>query len=142
YLAAIVNCDLRDDVRRSAEAVEPDSPAGPRHAIRAISNQSSAKERRRLSVAVTVRHFEHISPIGQGVFRVPAVELIAGKSGLRTQIFPSGRAVLALPARGRQPRNAHAVANRQLLHAGSYAFDNADDFVPGREWDLRIRQLA
>ena len=47
--------DLRDDVRRGAEAVEPEAHriAGP--AERAVANQAGAQQRRRVGVPVFVR---------------------------------------------------------------------------------------
>ena len=45
-LASLVSCDLGDDVRGGAEPKNPDSLAGPCHAIRTVTYEAGTQERR------------------------------------------------------------------------------------------------
>ena len=71
HLAPVVQRDLRDDVRRRAEAVQPEPADLLRsgHAIRAVADQAGAQQRRRVDVAVPVGQLERVAGVDDGVSR-------------------------------------------------------------------------
>ena len=66
--------DLRDDVRRGAEAVEPEPLGVAREAQRAVADQARAEERRRLEIRVPVGEREAVALVRDGQLGVAAVE--------------------------------------------------------------------
>jgi hypothetical protein len=56
--------DLRDDVRRRAEAVDADAPGLARHAQRAVADEARAQPRRNVDVANAARKREAVTRIG------------------------------------------------------------------------------
>ena len=72
--------DLRDDVRRGAEPVQPEPLRVAREPQRAVADQAGAEQRRRLEVAVPVRDREAEALVGDGPLGVAAVEVVAGEA--------------------------------------------------------------
>jgi len=104
--SALVACDLRDDVRRRAEAVEPDRAGVPRHAQRAVADQAGAEQRRGLRIGGARRQGEAEPGIGDRVLRESTVDVEAGESGPLAEVLPARDAEPARPAGPAQPRNA------------------------------------
>ena len=78
--------DLRDDVRRGAEAVQAEPLGVAGEAQRAIADQPRAQERRRLEVAEAVRDRKAEALVGDSPLRVAAVDVVA-RERARSQRF-------------------------------------------------------
>src|SRR5439155_5970809 len=135
--------NLRDDVRGGPETIDPEPPAVTGHPVRPIANEPSAQKRRTGGLRIRIRQLEHVPRVGNGVFRVAAVDVISRKTRLRTKILSSGAAVLAHAAGVAEPRNADPVAGHNLArHVGADALDRPDDLVTRHDWNFRIRQIT
>ena len=73
---------LSSDMRSRTEAVQAQSFHVPRHAQRAVADQSGAEQRRRLDVRKSRWNWEAEPLIRHRVVSVPAVDLVAGETGL------------------------------------------------------------
>ena len=140
--ALLMHRDLRDEVRRRAEAVQAEPRASARHAIRAIADEARAQKRRGLRVGVAVGQLEGVVGIRNRVFGIPAVHVIAGEARLAAKVLAPARAVLARTARVPEPRNADPIADVQMRHAVADHVDEADDFMSGDDGHLDRRQIA
>ena len=132
---ALVARDLRDDVRRGAEAVEAEPLRVAREPQRAVADQPGAEQRRRLHVGVAVRDREAEALVGDRVLRVAAVEVVAGEARAVAEVLAARAAVAA-----RRRRSSRATARRARSAAARRPL--ADDLVAGHERQLRVRQLA
>ena len=139
HAPALVPRDLRDDVRRGAEAVEPEPLGVAGHAQRAVADQPGAEERRRLLVGVALRNRHAVALVGDGELRVAAVQVVAGEARAVAEVLASAQAVPALVVGPAEPRDADPVARREALAAED---DASDDLVTDDERELRVRQLA
>src|SRR5215468_6229547 len=124
---------LRDDVGGGAKAVDPDQPRIPRHAQRAVADEPGAHQRRRLDIAVARIDCKAIAFVGDGQFRITAVDLIAGEAGAVAEILAPAAAILANPAGPTEPWHADPVADRETVDRFSLLDDGADDFVSGHQ---------
>src|SRR5262249_53472935 len=104
-VAALPARHLGNDVRRRAEAVEAETPPLPRPAQRAVADQAGAEQRCRLDIAVTRLDGETEALVGDGVLTVAAIDLVAGKTCLFTQVFAAGTAERTDAAGPTQPGN-------------------------------------
>src|SRR6266540_7479569 len=106
--------DLRDDVRCCAESIDSQSPRIASFHERAVSDESGTQKWRSLSVGVAVGNAKAKTRIGHGVFRVTAVECVAGEARFVAQVFALRPAEVTFPARPAQPRNADAFADLEI----------------------------
>ena len=132
HAPSFVTRDLDDDVRRGAEAVEPEPLGIAREAQRAVADQPGAEERRHLQVVVLVRQRQAVALVGDDPLRVAAVEVVAREARRLAEVLAAGEAVAARPVGPAEPGHAEPAP---VLVA-------ADDLVPGNERELRVRQLA
>ncbi len=95
-----------------------------------------------MNVVVAVRQREDVTGIGNCVFGITAVPLIAGAACVRAEILAPRHAIAAMPAAAAQPRHADPGADAGGGDAGSACGDRADDLVAGDDGDLRVRQLT
>ena len=131
--------DLGDDVRRGAEAVQPEPLGVARHPQRAVADQAGAEERRGLEILVTLGDGEAEPLVRDDALGVAAVQVVSGEAGLVAQVLTAGAAVAAGAVRPPEPRHADARARHESLSA---TLDRADDLVPDDERELRIGKLA
>src|SRR5206468_4220626 len=103
--------DLADDVRRGAEAVQPEPRAVARERQRAVTDQARTQQRRRLQVGVAVRNGEAEALVRHHPLRIATVDRVAGKAGAQAEVLAPARAEAALAARPAEPRDADALAN-------------------------------
>src|SRR5471032_1279677 len=134
--------DLRDDVRRGPEAVEPQADGVARHPVRAVADEPRAQQRRRFGVGVAVGQLEGVVGVGDGVVRVAAVHVIAGESRAAAQVLATAGAVRARAAGVAEPGDADAIAGMQMRHAVAHDLDYPDDLVSGDDRDLDGRQFT
>src|SRR5206468_7138358 len=139
---SLMSRHLRHDVRRGAEAVEPEPRRIPGGDERPVPYQAGAQEGRRPEIVVAVRDWEAKPRIGDRVLGVPAVDEVAGEARAITQVLATGAAVAAFTAGPAQPRDADALPPREPVHARADALDRADDLVAQDERQLGMRQLA
>ena len=124
--------DLRDDVGRGAEAVEPEPLGVAGEAQRAVADQARAEQRRRLEIRIARREREAEALVGDDLLGVAAVEVVPGEACPVAEVLPPGRAVAAPAARPAEPRHAEPAAVVGLAH----------DLVAGHERQPVRRQLA
>src|SRR5438067_6918691 len=129
-------------MRGGAESVQPEARAVASHSVRAKPDESRARKRRRFGIAVALGQLERESSISDGVFGVPAVDVVAGKPRGGAKILAAGRAVRAHAARVRQPRNADAIADRHMLDAVAELLDGSDDLMSKNDRQVRAAQFA
>ena len=108
-LALLIFCDLRDNMRGGAEAVNAQPFAGASFHQTAITNQTCAHERRRFGITVKFGYRKTKMLVGDGVFRVTAVDRIAGEFRQIAEVFLTILAVRTPAAGPTQPRHTDAV---------------------------------
>src|SRR5690606_15025514 len=116
--------------------------AGLRHAERAVADQAGAKQRRRLHVAGPLRNAKAVGCVGDRILGVAAVDLVAGEARPVAQVLMAAHAVGADSAGVAEPRDADAVARRELRHAAAELVDAADDLVAGDDRALGMPEVA
>jgi len=77
-----------------------------------------------------------------GIFRIAAIDLIAGEPRPVAEVFASAAAEPTFAARSAQPGHAHAHAHLKNLHLFTEPLDRADDFMSGNKRGLWIGELA
>ncbi len=142
HLAALVARDLRDDVRRGSEAVNPESLRVARFAQASISDQTRAEERGGGHIFEVVWNRKTETRVCHGVFRVTAVNRVAGEAGAFTKIFAVRQAESAFAASPAEPWYPNPLADLKAAHLRADLLDPADDFVAENEWQLRLWQFA
>jgi hypothetical protein len=130
---------LADDVRRRAEAVDPEPLGIAGQAKRPVPDQARAQERRRLEILVPVGQREAEALVGHRHLGVAAVDVVARESGAVAEVLAARAAEAAGAVGPSEPRHADSLARREALAAGGHA---PDDLVAGDEWELRLRELA
>ena len=131
HAPALVRRDLADDVRRRAEAVQPEPRAVARHPQRPEADQPAAQQRRDLEIAQRVGQIEHEPLVGHGVLGVAAVDVLAGEPAGHAQVLAAGAAVRARPVRPAEP-----------WHADAPPVHRADDLVAQDQRQMAGRDLA
>ncbi len=131
-LAALVACDLGDEVCRGAEAVQTDAVGlRARHGVGAPADQPGTQQRSSLGIAVALRNREDMACIGQHLIGITAIALPAGEFGLRTEIFPPGQTVRTAAAGPAHPRHADTLPHRQPGDTRPQCADASHDLVAG-----------
>ena len=141
-LAPLMAADLRDDVRRRAEAVKADPLARPRRLQAAPADQSGAEQRRGGDRVARRRQLQRERGLGDEVRGVAAVAGVAGELGMVAKILAALVAIEAMAAGVRQPGNADPLADGEILDPGAEPLDQADHLVAGNDRQPRIGQLA
>ena len=125
-----------------AEAVDSQPRCISGHDQRTVADQAGAEKRRRRNIVIVHRYGKAVALVGDGVFRIAAVQLIPGEAGVIAQVLTSGETVAANTARVAQPGHSHPVADGKALHARAQLGHGADNFVPGDERQFGLRELA
>ncbi len=112
--APFVNRNLRDQMRRVAESVNAKTPRIARFAIRSVTDQSRAKQRRNLDVAVTLRQMETVSRIGHSELGVTAVDRVTRKARIIAKILSAGLAIRAIAVGPAKPRDSDAISDSRM----------------------------
>ena len=141
-LASLETCELRDDVRSGAETENAEACGVAGHAQRAIADQPRAHPRRELGIGVSAGQRERVACVGDGVFRVAAVDRVAGEARRVAEVFASARAIRAHTTGVAEPRHADAHADAKRCHAGAQRRHDTDNLVAGYQRQLGIGQLA
>ena len=87
--------NLNGNVRSSAEAVKSHALSAPCHLQSAIADKACAQQRGGLGVAVCIGKLEAVSRICDRVFRISAIDLIAGKARTIAEVLTTALAVVA-----------------------------------------------
>jgi hypothetical protein len=132
HAPSLVPSNLRDDVRRRAEAVQPEALGISRQPQRPVPDQPGAQQRRRLQIVEAVRDGKAVALVGDSPLRVAAVEVVAGEPRAVAKVLAAGRAVATLAVGPAEPRNAEPPSVLRL----------ADDLVARNERKLRPVELA
>jgi hypothetical protein len=90
-------------MRGGTDAVEPNALGLGHEPERTISDESGAEERCRLNIRESLWNAKAKGFIGNGVFRVAAIDLVAGEAGSVTQILAPASAIGAFPAGPAKP---------------------------------------
>src|SRR5439155_636435 len=77
-----------------------------------------------------------------GVFRVAAIDGVPGEERVIAKVLLVRNAVAALPAGGRQPADADAIACLEAVSLLAQSLDRPDDLVAGHKRQLRAGQFA
>lgn len=95
-----------------------------------------------MQVVILGRETEAVARVGNRIFRVSAILVVAGKAGVIAEIFMPGTAVTAMSAGAAQPRYANPVA--RLQPAGMFAGpnDHSHHFMSHDQRRFVLRQLA
>src|SRR5581483_4505011 len=80
--------------------------------------------------------------IGNRVFGIAAVDLIAREARVVAEVLAIRAAVAAAPTGPPEPRHTHAVAPREAGDVEAALLDRSDDLVPRHERQLRTRQIS
>ncbi len=112
HLAPFVRGDLREDMRRRAEPVQPQPSGRAAHAQAAVADQPRAQQRSGLRIGIAVGDRKAEALVGHGVLGHPAVDVAAREARIRAQVLAARAAVLALTARPPQPRHTHTTPIR------------------------------
>src|SRR5262249_11163550 len=110
HAPAFPHRELAEDVRRGTKAVEADRSGLGRHPVGAIADQPGAEERRRLQIRVALRERKAETLVGDGDFRVAAVEVVARELGEVAEVLLFGPAEAALATCPAQPWHADSRA--------------------------------
>lgn len=141
-LTTLEKRNLGDDVSRRSETVDTEPSSVPGHNQRAITDETCAQKRCCLGVRITFRDREAITLIGDGVFRVAAVERVTRKSRVVAEVFSSRAAIPALATRPSKPGSANSLTDTETVGARPDAIDEADNFVSRDHAGFWIRQFA
>ena len=125
--------DLRDDVRRCAEAVQPEPLGVAGEPQRAIADQTGAEEGRAADREEVRRQRIAVALVRERVLGVAAVAVVTRELRAVAEVLLAGAAVAAVAVGPTEPRNADATP---------FADDLADDLVADHERQLRPSQLA
>src|SRR5690606_11895164 len=133
---------LRHDVRRCAEAVNPERLSGASELQRPIADEPSTKERRCRGVVVIHRKGEAVIGMRHSVLSVAAVDGIAREAGRLAKVLAAAQAIPAMAACPAKPRDADTVTLFEFLNALSELRDIADDLVTRDDRQLGIGKIA
>ena len=133
---------LGDDVRRRAEAVEPEPFGVARHGERAVADQPGAEQRRRMSIVALAGEGEAVAFVGDAVVAVAAVQGVAGEARVRAQVLPPAPAIAAGAAGPAEPGDADALPFAEPLDARAERRDAPHDLVPRHDRQPRLGQVA
>ena len=134
--------DLRDDVSRSAKAVDAEPFCIPRHHQRAPADQAGAQQRRDRDIVTVLAKRERIARVGNRVGGIAAVARVAGKQRAVAEIFHSFPTIAANAAGIAEPGHADPLAKAQRRHACAQGFDAAHDFMAWHDRVADVRQFA
>ncbi len=134
---------MRDQMRSVAKPVNAQTASLPGFAITAITNETGAKERRCLHIAVSIRQVKAKPCVGGCILGVTAIDGVTGETRVVAEIFPMRSAVRALAIGPAQPGNAHAIANLKFwIRLLADLLNTPYDLVAGDQRQLRFGQLA
>jgi hypothetical protein len=139
---ATMTRDLRDDMRRRAEAVDAEPLGRAGEAQRAVADEAGAEQRRCSDVVQSRRQRKAIARIGDRVLGIAAVDRIAGETRALAEILAPGAAIGARAAGEAEPGHADAHPRLQAAHTLAERLNVADDLMPGNQRQLGFRQLA
>jgi hypothetical protein len=137
HIATVVPGHLQQNVSSGAETVDAESTSAPRHAVRAVADESGAQERRRVHVVVRVKEGEGDARVRRGVLGVPAVTVTAGEPRVPTKVLLARGAVHTRATHVAQPQDADSHSDVQVGHDGADRGDAADDLVAGDQRNVR-----
>src|SRR5690606_22229650 len=130
---AVRHRDLRNDMRRSAEAGETEPARIARPSVRAITDQSGAEQRCRVQIVVASRNRHAERGLGAHMLGIAAVDGVAGEVRRIAEVLAPHCAIGAMAAGLRQPRNADALPGNEVRDAGTDLLDIPNDFVAWNE---------
>jgi hypothetical protein len=124
-----------------AEYAEPRQLAAERLAgklQRAVADQTSAEQRRRLGVVIAAWQLEAVARVGGRVLGIAAVELVTGEARVVAQILLAAPAIETGAVGRAQPRQADAIADSEALDARAERRNLADDLVAENQRQLGV----
>src|SRR5439155_23077936 len=127
--ASFVERNLRDQMRGVAEPINAEALPVARFAIRPITDQSGAKQRRDLNIIVTIRQMKTVSRVGDGELCITTINCVAGEARVIAEIFSTRSAIGAFAVRPAKPRNPYAISNRKFRVFVTDLFNSRDNLV-------------
>src|SRR5947207_9164901 len=140
--AALINRNLRDQMRGIAKAVNADPVRVTGLSIRTIAKHSRAQKRRNIDVVILLRQSKTKSRIGDRELRVAAVDRVAGKFCAIAKIFAVRSTINAVAVGPAEPWNADTVAHGKSFDTSTDLFDASGNLVAQDQWQLWVRQFA
>ena len=134
--------DLRDDMRRRAEAVNSKIPRVFRHFQRTPADQSRAQQRRQRSRVRDLWQGKAEGGIGCDMRRIAAVARVACEDGMVAKIFAIAGAIGAAAASPAEPGNADPLAKRKAMRFRAHRLDHADDLMTRRDRRMDMGKFA
>ena len=136
--------DLRRDVRRAPESVDPEPaslgevgpPEGP------VADDPRAQQRRDLLVAEPLGQRVGVRLLDHGVLGIPAVDVPAGEARGEAQVLAAGDTEPACATGVGQPGHPDAVTLAPAGGTGPEPVDDADDLVARRHTRVARREIA
>jgi hypothetical protein len=142
YLAPPRSSNLDDYMRGRAESVDSQPAGVSRFRKGAISDQTSAEERRGLRIGVGCGDRETEALVSDRELGVAPIDRVTGKTRLIAEIFAAIAAIQALATGPGKPGDANPTACLESLHPTSQRHHLAHDLVAGNEGQFRFRQLS
>ena len=134
--------NLRDDVRRGAETVYADFFRITRGNQRTVTDQSGAQQRGGFGIAINFRNRKTITLVGHRVFRITAVQRVAGKARAVAQVLALAQAIAAMPAGVTQPRHAQSLPDGKSPGMFALGGNDAYDLMAGYQRQLGLGKFA
>ena len=131
--------DLREQMRRGAEAVKAEPRRVARGTVRAIADEPRAEQRRGGGIRIALGHVQAIARVRRHVLGVAAGHRIAGELGSLAEILEPAAARRAFAARVGEPRHADALANFHVLDCRADR-DDAVAAIVTRTRQFAVRQ--
>ena len=129
-------------MRRGAETVYADTFGIARGRQRPVADQSGAQQRGGLRIGIVIGQRETIILVGSRVFRVTAVQRVAGETRLVAQVLAPAQAKAAMPAGVAQPGHAQPLPDGEALDLFALGDHDADDLVAGYQRQFRLGEFA
>ena len=95
-----------------------------------------------MRVVVAVGKMKTIARIGDSIFGISAIAVIAGKHRRIAQVLPAGKAIAAVPASAAEPRHADPLAHADTSGACTEPDDGSHDFMPQYQRRLVRRKIG
>ncbi len=142
HLPTLGDRNLRKNVRRRAETVEAKPLRVAGEAQCAIADKAGAQKRCGVRIVVTLRHTQTEPPVGHQVFRIAAVQVVAGEARLVAEVFAVAAAIPTFATGPAEPRHAETFAGFEFGHAGAERRHTAHHLVPRYHRQLAAGELS
>ena len=134
--------DLRDDVRRAAEAINPKplSLAGPHE--RTVADEAGAHQWSSVDSLVAGGRRKAVPFTDHRAFGIAAVYGVPSEARVVAEVFPVRAAIRALTARECEPAYPYPIAQREAVGSLAQSLDRPDDLVAWHKRQLGRGEFA